>query len=591
MRLPNLLGSRNGRLSAFFFLYMTEGIPLGFAATAVATQLRRMGVGPAEIGAFVAAFYLPWAFKWAFGPLVDVFRSQRFGHRRAWILGTQLVMAATLGVLVFVKLPEQLALFTIILLVHNSFAAMQDVAIDALACNTLHEDERGLANGLMFAGAAVGQAVGGSGVLFLMAYIGFQSSFVFVAVSILAVTGFVVLPMKEALAQASDAVSHTGKGLRDALGEMRRFAMDSFRSFIGTRGAYAGVFFALLPCGAMSLSLALQSNLSVELGLDDDQVAWMNLATSVLSGVAMVVGGMLSDRIGRRLVLSVSVVLMSLPVLYLAFVLQQQGYVMPRAADSKQAVEPALVSALWVSVLAFNVFMGLMYGVRSALFMDVTNPKVAATQFTAYMALMNLSIAYTATWQGQAIESFGYPVTLLIDAVAGLSCLLLMHLMKKPASEAAQISDSLADRRARQSAWGLGLLCLAWLPFWALRAELGAAAAIASMFFTVFFVMGALFLLAGREALGQALSPGLQRLALGLVLPLLAMYGRRWVDGLQAGVAPWLQPSPGLMLADALIYLVPLLAGLVLVQLARRDWAVLSQPAAGAMPSQAPALG
>jgi hypothetical protein len=39
-----------------------------FAATAIATQLRRQGVGPAEIGAFVGSFYLPWAFKWAFGP-------------------------------------------------------------------------------------------------------------------------------------------------------------------------------------------------------------------------------------------------------------------------------------------------------------------------------------------------------------------------------------------------------------------------------------------------------------------------------------------------------------------------------------------
>ena len=53
MRLPNLLATKNGRLAAFFLLYMTEGIPLGFAATAVATKLRRLDVGPAEIGAFV----------------------------------------------------------------------------------------------------------------------------------------------------------------------------------------------------------------------------------------------------------------------------------------------------------------------------------------------------------------------------------------------------------------------------------------------------------------------------------------------------------------------------------------------------------
>src|SRR5947207_614362 len=195
MRLPNLLATRRGRLAAFFFLYVTEGIPLGFAATAVATQLRRQGVGPAEIGAFVAPFYLPWAFKWAFGPFVDVFRSRHFGHRRGWILLTQIMMAATLLVLIVVPLPAGLGIFTAILLVHNTFGAIQDVAIDSLAVNTLNEDERGLANGLMFAGAAVGQAIGGSGVLFMMAYVPFQSSFIMVAAAIMIVTGFIVLPM------------------------------------------------------------------------------------------------------------------------------------------------------------------------------------------------------------------------------------------------------------------------------------------------------------------------------------------------------------------------------------------------------------
>ena len=133
MRLPNLLASRRGRLAAFFALYVTEGIPLGFAATAVATQLRRQGVGPAEIGAFVGSFYLPWAFKWAFGPFIDVFASDRLGRRRGWVLGTQVMMALTLLSLIFLDLPSQLALFTGILLVHNTFGAMQDVAIDGLA--------------------------------------------------------------------------------------------------------------------------------------------------------------------------------------------------------------------------------------------------------------------------------------------------------------------------------------------------------------------------------------------------------------------------------------------------------------------------
>ena len=69
------------------------------------------------------------------------------------------------------RLPNLLATcigrLTAFFLLHNSFGAMPDVAIDALAVNTLREYDRGLANGVMFGGAAIGTAVGGAGVSWL----------------------------------------------------------------------------------------------------------------------------------------------------------------------------------------------------------------------------------------------------------------------------------------------------------------------------------------------------------------------------------------------------------------------------------------
>jgi predicted MFS family arabinose efflux permease len=79
--------------------------------------------------------------------------------------------------------------------------------------------------------------------------------------------------------------------------------------------------------------------------------------------------------------------------------------------------------------MVYSVFNGLMYGTRTALFMDVTTPRVAATQFTAYMALLNLVIAYSANWQGICVTKFGYPITLTIDSTIGLVCLLVLPLM------------------------------------------------------------------------------------------------------------------------------------------------------------------
>jgi hypothetical protein len=51
------------------------------------------------------------------------------------------------------------------------------------------------------------------------------------------------------------------------------------------------------------------------------------------------------------------------------------------------------------------------------------------------MAMLNFVISYSATWQGLALKRWGYPITLTIDAVAGLLCIALLPFMamaKKP---------------------------------------------------------------------------------------------------------------------------------------------------------------
>ena len=114
----DLLSTRRGRLTAFCLLYVTEGMPQGFTAVAVATEMRRQGLSPAAIGTFVATLYLPWSWKWAMGPVVDLVHSDRLGRRRPWIVGAQLMMAVTLLAAMPVDYATRLSLFTCVVLVH-----------------------------------------------------------------------------------------------------------------------------------------------------------------------------------------------------------------------------------------------------------------------------------------------------------------------------------------------------------------------------------------------------------------------------------------------------------------------------------------
>ncbi len=427
--IANPLTTRFGRLRTFFLLYVSEGIPLGFTATVIATQMRRDGLDPAVIGAYVGSLYLPWAFKWAFGPIVDTITSNRFGRRRTWIVGAQLGMMATLLIAWSIDFSGAIGLFTAVIFVHNVCSAAQDVAIDALAVQVLPEDERGTANGFMFAGQFMGQALGGGGVLLISALLPANSSFLLVVVLLGLILVTVSWRIREPSFVPAWALVEQGRDAwRRIVGEITGFMRAAGRAFIGSRAASIGVAFALLPLGAYALSLSLQSNLAVELGLSDDEIGVLSLWSSLTAASGSVVGGWLSDRYGRRRMIALFIVLTTLPTLWLAVQMQSVGHIMP--ADVTQAslalAPAALVSTFWGVCIVFSFVLGLTSGSTVALFMDITTPAVAATQFTAYMALSNLVVTYTATWQGMSISHYGYPLTLALDATAGVVCILLL---------------------------------------------------------------------------------------------------------------------------------------------------------------------
>jgi hypothetical protein len=331
----------------------------------------------------------------------------------------------------------QLGLFTMIIFAHNACAATQDVAIDAMAVNVLPEHERGVANGFMFAGASIGQAIGGSGVLFLTAIMPFASTYFFVAASILAVTVFVVLPLKEPPGPPRPA---TGKNpLAAAMSELGRFIREAWRAFTGSRPALVGVIVSLLPFGAYALSLALQSNLAVELGWTTtrSRSSTSRRPWRLPSRASPAAGSPIAS--GRNSTLALFVFLTVLPTLWLAYAMQQAGWIMPvdMKTPNRQAADAALVHVFWGAVIVFQRVPGPL--LRRAL-RDVHGCHHAGGRGNAvhaYMALSNLVITYTSWWQGNSLVKWGYPITLVIDSVVGLFVLFLLPLMAARKSEPA----------------------------------------------------------------------------------------------------------------------------------------------------------
>lgn len=429
MRSANLLDSRKGRLIAFGTLYISEGLPWGFTMTAMVMFMRLKGLSIDQIGAFAAAVALPWAFKWAWAPLVDIVRLDRFGGRRAWIMTCIGMAIVTLVAMALIDFETHYQALLWMVIVNNVFCATQDVAIDSLAVSTLKEDERGRANGFMFGGQYLGIALGGGGAIYVSSYFGFNAALLFVSGLMALNLAFVVLFIRDpfvrpALAKAAGQFARLVATLGDFLREL-------YAGFLRSgRGPRIGLVFALLPIGSMALGYALLGTLQVDFGLEQNDIARLSIYSTIAGGGGCVLGGALADRFGIRRVLAVCYVLTALPTLYLASRIASAG------------LEHLPATEFYSVVITHGLLFGALFAVHSAVFMGLTNPAVAASQFTAYMAMGNLTISYGNYWQGLVAERMGYATALGIDAALVLAGLSLIPFLKD--------REAVAERAARE---------------------------------------------------------------------------------------------------------------------------------------------
>ncbi len=157
----NMQDSKAARFGTLCSLYFSQGVPWAFIAVAFVAYLvghDTYDISDDEVAALTLMGTLPWMFgKLILGPMIDRFQSSTMGRRRPWVLFSQFGMVVTMAAFLLIDDPEtDLAAIGMFFLIHNIFAALQDVSSDALAVDVLKEDEVALANGLMFVSKGFG---------------------------------------------------------------------------------------------------------------------------------------------------------------------------------------------------------------------------------------------------------------------------------------------------------------------------------------------------------------------------------------------------------------------------------------------------
>ncbi|WP_170287383.1 MFS transporter [Halioglobus maricola] len=417
MRSKNLLDTTNGRFLTFGLLYISEGIPYGFTSTAMVAIMRKQGLNLEQIGVFVAALFLPWAFKWAWAPLIDLIKLPRIGGRKAWIVFCTVMMIITVAITGLIDFAENFHLVLMMVVLNNVFCATQDVAIDSLAVNTLREEERGRGNGFMFGGQYLGIALGGGVAIFVYGQFGIETTMTYISGMLLMTLLFVLFFVKDPEANPN-APREPGLGSK-LIQNLVAFVKTTYDSFWRSGpGPKLGTLLALLPMGTMALAYATLGTLQVDYGLDENQIAALTIYNTIASGAGCLVGGWLGDRYGLKRTLFVTYILTALPTLLLATQIQQLGL----------AAVPAAL--LYGAIIGHGLLYGMCFGVCSAVFMGMTNPAVAATQFTAYMGMKNLAISFANYWQGSVAESYNYSTVLYLDSLFILVPLMIIPFLR-----------------------------------------------------------------------------------------------------------------------------------------------------------------
>ncbi|XP_017367205.1 major facilitator superfamily domain-containing protein 3 isoform X1 [Cebus imitator] len=171
-----------GKLLPLAGLYLVQGLPYGLQSGLLPLLLRARGFSLTRVG-LAKALYAPWLLKLAWAPLVDA-----RGSTRVWLTCSTAGLGLVCGLLAGLPPPGAgqagvPAAVAGLLLLLNLGAAVQDVALDALAVQLLEPAELGPGNTVQVVAYKLGAALAGGALLALLPTLSWTRLFLLLAAS------------------------------------------------------------------------------------------------------------------------------------------------------------------------------------------------------------------------------------------------------------------------------------------------------------------------------------------------------------------------------------------------------------------------
>ncbi len=390
----------NRRMLICVFTGFASGLPLYMLFQMVPYWLRTEGVGLAEIG-FFALVQFPYTWKFVWAPIMDRYTLPFLGHRRGWILLTQVLLLIAISTMGFFK--PAMSLWTIAYLATAVafFSASQDIVLDAYRRELLPDVELGLGNSIHVQAYRLSGLIPGGLALILADHLPWH--LVFVVVALFMLVGIVMtLVIDEAIKEPSPPRS------------LMESVIEPFREFISRSGlgsallVLAFLFFYKL---GDNMATALQTPFFHDVGFSGTQIGSI---AKLVGTTAAIVGGL----IGGLIMVKVSI---NRALWLFGFV--QITSILGFALLSVIGANPWMLAF----AMAFEYLgVGLGTAALTAFMAKSTNVAFAATQFALFTALISVPRVLASAITGLIVEVTGWTNFFLICTLLAIPGMLLL---------------------------------------------------------------------------------------------------------------------------------------------------------------------
>ena len=400
MKIGNFKISR--ALAVMFPLGFASGLPLALSGGTLQAWLTTQGIDIRTIGLF-SMVALPYTFKFMWSPLMDAISLPFLGRRRGWILLCQVALAVLCASMALLNPSEQTAMIGLAAFLLAFFSASQDIVIDAYRTDILEEKERGLGVGLTVTGYRLAMLVSGALALILADHIGWQKTYIVMALIMACVSVFTFLaPEPQVVLSAPrnfyQAVLEPLKDLfsRKSIGLMLLLIVlykigDAFAGTLTTAFLIRGAGFTPTDVGTINKGLGLVATI-----------------------LGAMTGGALMTRMGLFRSLMLFGVLQAVSNL---------GF-MALAAVGKSY--PLMILAVGLE----NICGGMGTAAFVSLLMALCNVRFSATQYALLSALASVGRVFIGPPAGYLVADLGWVRFFFVTFLAALPGLILLYFLR-----------------------------------------------------------------------------------------------------------------------------------------------------------------